>query len=72
MVTVTDTMPDPAGEVAVQEVADKQDTPDAGLPVPKSTVVPPEAVSKPVPVMVTLVPPAVDPASGLTAVTDGT
>ena len=61
MVTVTDTMPDPAGEVAVQEVADKQDTPDAGLPAPKSMVVPPEVVSKPVPLKITVVPPAAGP-----------
>ena len=71
VVTVTSTVPtDSAGEVAVQEVV-VQDTPDAGLPAPKSTVVPPEAISKPVPAMVTLVPPVVYPEVGLIPVTVG-
>ena len=68
VVTVTFTVPGcPAGETAVIEVDDTTVTFVAGT-VPKSTVAP---VPKLVPVMVTLVPPAVDPTFGLTFVTVG-
>ena len=56
-VTVTCTMPDPAGLTAVIFVADTTVTLVAGV-VPKSTIVPPV---KSVPVMVTVVPPAAEP-----------
>ena len=59
-----------AGDVAVHEVVKVQLT--VGLAVkPKSTVVAPAPVRKLVPVTVTVVPPAVGPAVGLTAVTVG-
>ena len=67
VVTVTSTVPVPAGDVAVIEVALLTTTPLAAL-VPNLTVAP---VRNPVPVMVTLVPPAVGPALGLTALTVG-
>ena len=53
VVTVTSTVPLPAGEVAVIEVA-VSTVMVAALPVPKSTAVAPQRL---VPVMVTLVPP---------------
>jgi hypothetical protein len=69
VVTLTSTVPAAcAGEVAVQVVVDEQLTAVPAVP-PKSTVVEPAA--NPVPVMVTLVPPACGPAVGLTAVTEG-
>ena len=54
MVTVTFTLPPPdgpAGVVPLHEVVEEQETDVAGVD-PKSTVVPPEAVEKLVPVMV--------------------
>jgi hypothetical protein len=68
-VTEISTVPaDSAGLVAVQVVDDAQltDVPDE---VPKLTVVP--VVENPVPVMVTTVPPEVEPELGLMAVTVG-
>jgi len=65
-VTVMSTVPLPAGLVAVTELDELTIMPVAAL-VPNFTVVVPEA--RPVPVIVTLVPPKVDPASGETAVT---
>jgi hypothetical protein len=67
VVTVTSTVPVPAGEVAVMEVALLTTTPVAAL-APKWTAVAPV---NPVPVMVTLVPPAAGPDDGLTEVTVG-
>ncbi len=55
----------PAGEVAVIEVDELTVTPVAGLP-PKLTVAP---LTKPVPVIVTAVPPAIEPPDGDRAVT---
>jgi hypothetical protein len=66
-VTVTSTVPDPAGEVAVIEVAELTVTPVAALP-PKATVSP---AAKFVPVTVTSVPPDVGPDAGETALTVG-
>ena len=66
-VTVTSTVPDPAGLVAVMEVAEFTVTEAAGV-APNETV---ESPVKPVPVMVTEVPPAAGPKSGLMAVTVG-
>ena len=65
VVTVTLTVPAPAGEVAAQEVA-VQDTPVAAA-VPNVTL-PPARFD---PVTVTAVPPAAGPLAGLTAVTAG-
>ena len=67
VVTVTSTVPAPAGAVAVIWVALLTVKPVAAV-VPKSTAVAPV---KFVPVIVTLVPPAGGPAVGLTAVTVG-
>ena len=69
VVTVTSTAPaEPAGELHVIEVA-------VGVPqLPKAEVEPNDtsvALVKPVPLMVTLVPPAVGPVAGLTDVTAG-
>ncbi len=67
VVTVTSTVPLPAGLVAVIWVS--------LLNVKLATVEPnetPVASVKPEPVMVTLVPPAADPLVGLMLVTDGT
>jgi hypothetical protein len=69
-VTVTSTVPVPAGLVAVQFVVEAQLTPVA-LFGPKRTVVAPAAGSKPVPVIVTTVPPAVGPLVGLIETTVG-
>ena len=66
VVTVTSSMPAPAGAVAVICVADSA-VMFAGL-VPNSTVDP---LVKPVPVMITLVPPTAGPEVGLTPVTVG-
>jgi heme/copper-type cytochrome/quinol oxidase subunit 2 len=66
-VTVTSTVPDPEGEVAVIEVAEFTVTPVAACP-PKETVLP---AVKFVPVMVTVVPPAAGPEAGETALTVG-
>ena len=66
-VTVTSTVPEPAGLVAVIDVALLIVTPVAALP-PNATVSPD---AKPVPVMVTVVPPAAGPLVGLTADTVG-
>jgi len=68
VVTVTSTVPVPAGEVAVIDVALLTTIPVAAL-APNVTA---EAPVSPVPVMVTLVPPARTPAFGLTPVTVGT
>jgi len=62
LVTVTSTVPIPAGEVAVIWVALLTVKEAAALP-PKLTAVAPEKL---VPVMVTLVPPDVGPVFGLT------
>ena len=67
-VTVTSTVPDPAGEVAVIDVAELTVTPVAALP-PKETVSP---AAKFVPVTVTVVPPDAGPLAGETALTVGT
>ena len=71
-VAVTTTSTDPpvgfGGAVAVSVVSDVTVTSVAGA-VPKATVVDP--TMKPVPVIVTAVPPATGPTSGLTAVTVG-
>lgn len=70
-VTVTSTTPAFAlGDVAVHEVAEEHDTPVAAAE-PKSTVVAPDDVENPVPVTVTVVPPAVEPDDGDTPVTVG-
>ncbi len=69
MVTVTLTVPaDAAGATAVIETPELTVTLVAAT-LPKLTVAP---EAKPVPVMVTDVPPAVEPLVGLTAVTVGT
>jgi hypothetical protein len=67
LVTVTSTIPAPAGEVAVIEVALLTTTPVAAL-APKWTAVAPVRL---VPVMVTLVLPASGPAFGAMLVTVG-
>lgn len=67
VVTVTETVPLPAGDVAAIEVELVTLTAVAGL-APKSTVAP---LTKPVPVMVTVVPPPAGPLLGLTLVTVG-
>ena len=67
VVTVTLTVPDPIGAVAVICVFELTTKLDAGAP-PKLTEVAP---AKLVPVMVTALPPAVGPAVGLSAVTVG-
>jgi hypothetical protein len=68
VVTVTSTTPAvPAGLIAVIEVGETTVTPVAAL-APKSTAVAPV---KPVPVIVTSVPPAVVPEVGLTPETVG-
>ena len=67
VVTVTSTVPVPAGLSAVIEVSLTTVTFVAGV-VPKSTAVAPV---KPVPVIVTSVPPSVGPLVGLTPVTVG-
>jgi hypothetical protein len=59
---------DPAGDVAVIDVAELTITPVAALP-PNATVVAPD--TNPVPVIATVVPPANGPALGLTALTVG-
>jgi hypothetical protein len=65
--TVTFTVPDPGGEVAVHDVVETQ---LADVPaVPKVAVVAP--VANPAPVIVTTVPPVSGPLSGLTAATVG-
>ena len=69
-VTVTSTVPVPAGEVAVQLVALAQLTLVAAA-VPNVTVVAPAVVLKPVPVRVTTVPPPVGPLRTLRPVTVG-
>ncbi len=68
VMTVTSTVPAaPAGDVAVTEVGETTEYVVAPV-APKSTAL---AALKPVPVMVTEVPPATGPAIGLTAVTVG-
>jgi hypothetical protein len=67
VVTVTSTVPIPAGEVAVIWVALLTVKEPAAL-LPKLTAVAPEKL---VPVMVTLVPPDAGPVFGLTLVTAG-
>ena len=65
--TVTSTVPEPGGEVAEHEVSEVQ---LAVVPlVPKVAVAPP--MTNPVPVIVTAVPPASGPLSGVTAVSVG-
>jgi len=71
MLTVTSTVPaDAPGETAVQLVVEAQLTPAAAF-VPKSTVVPPELVENPVPVIEMEVPPETGPKLGESAVTVG-
>ncbi len=65
--TVTSTVPVPMGDVAVIEVALTIVTPVAFV-VPNFTAVAPV---KPVPVIVTLVPPVAGPLAGLSTVTVG-
>ena len=67
LVTVTSTVPEPAGLVAVIDVALFTVTPVAAVP-PNATVAPD---AKPVPLMVTEVPPAAGPVAGLTPDTVG-
>jgi hypothetical protein len=67
VVTVVFTVPVPAGEVAVSEVAEATVTPVAATP-PKLTVAPD---AKFLPVTVTTVPPPVGPWVGLMEVTVG-
>ena len=67
LVTVTSTVPEPAGLVAVIDVALFTVTPVAAVP-PNDTVAPD---AKPVPEMVTEVPPAAGPVAGLTPNTVG-
>ena len=67
VLTVTETVPVPAGTVTVSEVELIRLTPTPAVE-PKSTVGTPE---NPVPVTVTLLPPAAGPLFGLTAVTVG-
>ncbi len=66
-VTVTLTVPDPVGDVAVIDVAETTLTPVPAL-LPKATVSPD---AKPDPVIVTAVPPAAGPVAGETPLTDG-
>ena len=69
VVTVTWTVPTaPAGDVAEMDVGPFTITPVAAVP-PKKTVAP---ATKPVPVMVTPVPPALGPEFGVTPPTVGT
>ena len=68
VVTVTSTVPLPAGEVAVIEVAESDRHVGRRRSVPKSTAVAPVRL---VPVMVTPVPPPAGPEVGLTPVTVG-
>src|SRR5215211_7065340 len=63
-------MPVPGGETAVHCVAAAQVTFVAGAE-PNATVVPPEAVLKPPPSIVTVVPPVLGPWSGKMPVTIG-
>ena len=67
MVTLTSTVPVPAGDVAVIEVAETTVTPVAGV-APNCTEVAPVKL---VPVIVTVVLPAVGPAVGEIDVTVG-
>ena len=67
-VTVTSTVPDPAGAVTEIEVVELTTTPVAAA-VPNLTAVTPEKL---VPVMVTEVPPEIGPELGLSPVTVGT
>jgi hypothetical protein len=67
VVTVTATAPVPTGATAVSEVGERNATLEAALE-PKCTV---EVGVKPVPVMVTLVPPPAGPVDGLRPVTVG-
>lgn len=65
--TVTSTAPVPAGLIAVNVVELLTVTLDAGA-VPKKTAAP---AANPLPVTVTVVPPALGPAAGLIELTDG-
>ncbi len=67
VVTVTSTVPLPAGAVAVSWLVDCSVTAVAAT-LPKATAAP---LAKFVPVIVTVVPPAAGPAAGLTPVTVG-
>ena len=69
-VTVTSTVPLPAGLVALQLVVLAQLTPVAAV-LPKRAVVAPAVVLNPVPVIVTTVPPADGPFVGLIEVIVG-
>jgi hypothetical protein len=67
VLTLTSTAPDPAGDTAVTDVGEFTFTPVAAA-VPNLTVV---ALLKFVPLIVTVLPPAVGPVFGLTPVTVG-
>ena len=69
-VTLTSTVPVPDGLVALQVVVLAQVT-AVPAAAPKPTVVVPAVVLKPVPVIVTAVPPAAGPLVGLIPVTTG-
>ena len=69
MITVTETMPVPAGDVDRERWCGLVTSTEVPSVEPKSTVV--EPVTKPVPVTVTEVPPAWGPLVGLTMVTVG-
>ena len=66
VLTVTPTVPVPAGLAAAISVPEMKMTPVAAL-LPNMTTAP---GLKPLPVMVTLVPPAADPLAGETPVTE--
>ncbi|HEX9040945.1 MAG TPA: hypothetical protein VF838_07930, partial [Trebonia sp.] len=66
-VTVTSTVPDPAGDVTVIDVAETTLTPVPAL-APNDTVSP---AAKPVPLIVTTVPPAAGPLTGESPLTAG-
>ena len=70
VVTITSTAAVPAGEVAVIDVSELTVTSVAGV-LPNSTVVCSLEAVKPVPAMITGVPPATGPTAGLRAVTVG-
>ena len=61
---MTETVPVPEGDTALHEVVEEQVTDVAAFPGPKSTVVLPVVVENPVPVSVTVVPPAFGPEVG--------
>ena len=68
--TVTLTVPEPAGAVTVSDVVDAAVT--VALELPNATASPDAVALNPVPVIVTVVPPAVVPLVGLIDVIAGT